>query len=173
MTDVQQTQQPYQPQAPYQAQPPRKKHTVRNILLILVLMFVLGVGGCMALIAGAANEADKALKGEAANDRPTSIAAGKAFEHDGFALAGGWKVQPERFGGATIKGLTVTLKDDQETPSRSALLTFRLYNGKTVVSEIECSSNEMQQGETSGMDCISLDSKKIGKWDTIKVSDMF
>ena len=165
--------QPYPPQAYYQGPPPKKKHTVRNVLLVLVLLFILFVGGCMALIAGAANEVDKALDSELANDKPRVVAAGKAFEHDGYAVAAGWRVQPEQFGGATIKGMKVTLKDDQGLSGRSALLTFRLYDGKTVVSEIECTSNEMQQGETSAMDCFSLETKKVGDWDTIKVADMW
>ena len=53
------------------------------------------------------------------------------------------------------------------------MLTFRLYSGKDVVSEIECSSNEMQKGEKSMLDCYSFDSKKLKPWDQIKVADMW
>jgi hypothetical protein len=48
--------------APQYTQPPKKKHTLRNVLLVILLLFVLAIGGCMALIAGAANEVDKASK---------------------------------------------------------------------------------------------------------------
>jgi len=41
---------------------PKKKHTVRNILLIIVVIFVAGTAGCIALIGGAANEIDKSIK---------------------------------------------------------------------------------------------------------------
>lgn len=153
--------------------PPKKKHTLRNVLLILALLFVLVVGGCVALIGGAINEADKALDEEAENDRPTAVAEGEAFEHDGYVADQGWSVAKEEFGGATVEGLRLTLEDDQEVNGRSALLTFRLYNGNEVITEIQCSTNQMQEGETSRADCVSLDTEELGKWDTIKVSDAF
>ena len=161
---------PQQAYAP--APPPKKKHTLRNVLLILVLLAVLFVGGCFAILGAAVNEADKALDEEAKNDVPTAVEEGAAFDHDGFVVAKGWSVQPEQFGGATIKNATVTLEDDQDmTEGRNALLTFRLYDGKTVVSEIMCNANQMQEGESSRMDCTSLDTEKLGNYDTIKVSD--
>ncbi|MEN8705253.1 MAG: hypothetical protein ABF306_03860 [Nocardioides marinisabuli] len=161
-------------QGGYQPGPPaKKKHTVRNVLLILALLFVLVVGGCVALVGGAINEADKALNEEAENDKPTAVAEGEAFEHDGYVADKGWNVAEEQFGGATVEGLRLTLEDDQEVNGRTALLTFRLYNGNEVVSEIQCSTNEMQEGESSRADCTSLDTKDLGKWDTIKVSDAF
>jgi len=39
--------------------PPKKKHTVRNVILVLLGLGVLGLAGCMALIVGAGNEVDK------------------------------------------------------------------------------------------------------------------
>lgn len=161
------------PVTPAPQPPAKKKHTVRNVILALLLVGLLVIGGCLAMLGGAANEIDKALDEEAQNDVPTEVVEGAAFEHDGYAVAKGWKVAPEEFGGATIQGLEITLTDDQDLGGRSAMLTFRLYDGSTVVSEIECSSNEMQEGETSRVDCFSLDSEKLGAWDTIKVSDMW
>jgi hypothetical protein len=152
----------------------KQKHTLRNVLLVLALILVLFVGGCFALLGAAVNEADKAVKKEQANDRPTTVTEGASFDHDGYTVAKGWSVAPEKFGGgATIKRLRVTLNDDQGTSGRSALFTFRLYRGNDVLSEIGCSSNEMQEGETSLMDCISMNSKKVIGWDTIKVADAF
>lgn len=66
--------------------PAKKSHTVRNVLLALLAVFVLCIGGCMALIGGAANEIDKAVKeSEKADqipgraDNPLTITPGKAF----------------------------------------------------------------------------------------------
>lgn len=165
---------PQQPMlaTPYPQQLPRKRHTLRNVLLVVALLMVLAVGGCFALLAVAVDEADKAIHEELKNDTPTAVEEGAAFEHDGFSIASGWKVRDEEFGGATITGLKLTLTDDQgQTSGRDALLTFRLYDGKNVVTEIDCNGNSMQEGETTAMDCFSLDSKEIGSWDTIKVSD--
>ena len=166
---------PPQQQVYYQQPPQKKKHTLRNVLLVFVLLMVLFVGGCFAILGLAADSVDKAVNDESKNDKPSTVAEGAAFDHDGYAVAKGWKVAPEQFGGATIKNMNVTLEDDQGVSGggRAAQFTFRLYNGAAVVTEIECSSNEMQEGESSKMDCFSLDSKKVGKYDTIKVADMW
>lgn len=49
---------PQQPPGQY-GPPPKKKHTVRNVILVLLGLGVLGLAGCMALIVGAGNEVDK------------------------------------------------------------------------------------------------------------------
>lgn len=51
---------PYQPQ--YAPPPPKKSHTVRNVLLILLGIFVLGFAGCIALVGGAAKSIDNESK---------------------------------------------------------------------------------------------------------------
>lgn len=151
-----------------QGPPPKKKHTLRNVLLVVVLILVLLVGGCIALIGGVANEVDKAIEEEQANDQPRAVAEGKAFTHDGFEVDGGWQVTEERFGGATIEGLRVTNTADE---SRTALLSFRFYDGKENLGEVECTSNQLQSGESSVMDCVSFDSEFPNGYKEIKVSD--
>jgi hypothetical protein len=150
--------------------PPKKKHTARNIFLVLLGLFILMFAGCMALVGGAVNEVDKAIQEEAANDKPAAVAEGAAFTHDGYEAEGGWKVVNKRFAGTSINGLSVTNTADE---ARSALLTFRFYEGNEVVGEVECSSNQMQSGEASSLDCVSFDSKPVKGYDTIKVSDLF
>ena len=166
--------QPAPGQAPppgyYQQEPPKKKHTVRNILLGVVLLFVLIIGGCMALIGGAANEIDKAILEEEANDKPVKVEEGAAFTHDGFEAESGWKVAKDGMGSATIKGLSVTNTDDE---GRTALLSFRFYKGNTNLGEVECSSNTLQGGESSALDCVSFDSKFPTGYTEIRVSDSF
>jgi hypothetical protein len=157
------------PQGYYQpGPPPKKKHTVRNILLVLVLLFVLFIGGCMALLGTAANEIDKSIKDEEANDKPTAVAAGKAFTHDDFKVDAGWKVSKDGLGGVTIEGLRVT-NDSKE--ARTALFDFTFYKGKENLAEVTCSSNELQGGESSKLDCFG-DDFPVG-YKTIKVADSF
>ena len=59
-----------QPQPPHQFQPPyppqfqppvKKSHTVRNVIVGMVVGGFLLIGGCTALVAISANEAGKAL----------------------------------------------------------------------------------------------------------------
>lgn len=161
------------PQAPFTPPQPKKKHTLRNVLIAVVVLFVLIVGGCTAILAAGGKAVNDAINDEVKNDTPTAVTEGKSFEHDGFTASAGWSIKPSRFG-VDVKGMSVTLDDDQGTTSgRSALWTIGLYDGKTKVAELTCSSNEIQEGETSKMDCISGDEIKAGDWSTVKVSDAF
>ncbi len=163
------------PQGHYQqGPPPKKSHTLRNVLLVLLLLVLLAIGGCFALVGGVANEVDKSMKQERANDKPTDVREGQAFSHDGYKVASGWKLA-NQFGTATIRGLKVTnVKNDEMTGNggRTALLTFRLYKGSNNLAEITCTGKELQEGESSKMDCGSGD-KMPKKFDAIRVADAF
>ncbi len=149
------------------------------MLLILVGLFVLFVGGCIALVGGAANEVDKALNEdgsslseEEANDTPAVVKAGKGFTHDNFKAAPGWRVIKEDFTDSpNIKNLRVT--NVSQEGQRTALLTFRFYKKSEVLAEVECSTNEMQAGESSRMECFSTSTSFPTGYKTIKVSDAF
>jgi hypothetical protein len=140
---------------------------------------ILFIGGCIALIGGAANEVDKALNEdgsslseEEANDTPAVVKPGKGFTHDQFKAARGWRVAKEDFGNTpTIKNLRVT--NVSEEGQRTALLTFRFYKGTEVLAEVECSTNEMQAGESSRMQCFSGSGQFPTGYKTIKVADAF
>lgn len=174
MSNTPPPQQPYPPQG-YPpggyppAPPPKKKHTVRNVLLILVLLAILIVGGCLALLVGSLNEVDKAINEEEKNDQPTAVREGSAFSHDDFEAEAGWKVTRE-FGSATIEGLRVTNTRDE---ARTALLTFRFYKGNENLAEVECSSNQIQAGEISKLSCVSFDDGFPSGYTEIRVSDMW
>ena len=46
----------------------KNSHTIRNVLLVILALLVLTFGGCLALLGGAVNEADKAIKNAEAKD---------------------------------------------------------------------------------------------------------
>jgi hypothetical protein len=173
-------QQGYPQQGYYQGPPPKKSHTVRNVLLGIVLLFVLLIGGCFALVGTAANEVgksiDKSIAEEEANDKPTDVTLGTAFTHDGYEVADGWTLEKDEFGdSATIKNINVTnTKEDEYSSSggRTALLTFRLYQGKNNLAEITCNGKELQVGESGSMDCYSTDDLPA-KYNAIRVADLF
>lgn len=142
---------------------------MKKILLGVFIALILLVGGCFALVGGALNAADEAAKEEERNDRPTAVAEGKAFSHDDFAPAAGWKVTKE-FGGVTIAGLTVTNRHEDV---RSALFTFTFVKGDENLAEVECTSNELQSGQKSKMDCVSFDQGFPTGYTEIQVADMF
>lgn len=168
---------PYPPQGQqgyYQpGPPPKKKHTVRNVLLVLVLLFILFVAGCIALVGKAANDVSKSIDKSLANDKPTTVSMGKAFTHDGYQIKAGWSLGKEKYtGDAIIRGLTVTNTQKSDSSGRTALLTFRFYKGKQNLAEVQCTGKELQKGESGTMDCSSTDKYPTG-YDTVKVADMF
>lgn len=146
---------------------PKKKHTVRNIFLILFALFVLSVGGCMALIGGAASEMDKAMNEEAANDKPSKVTEGKAFEHDIWSVKSGWSVKGGMLG-ADIKGLRAEhIGDSVDTP----MLTFTLDKGNKVLASIDCSGPEAQPGQIVKLTC--MPAGKASGYQSITVRDLF
>lgn len=165
-----QTQQPYgQPQQPA----PKKRHTVRNVLLVLTAVFVLFVGGCLALVGGVANEVDKAIKENdnkpgGANNAMT-ISEGKAFEVDGFNYAAGWSIRKDVVGDIDIKGLKVTNnRDDRD----SALVEIKFMRGTEVLAMTDCTTSPIAVGQTVTVDCLSTDA--IPKnYDRITINDSF
>lgn len=105
--------------------------------------------------------------GELANNTPSTVVPGRAFTHDAFEAAPGWRVVDEAYMGPSIEGLSVTNRGGDR---RTAFLTFRFYRGTTVLAEVECSSHQMQARESSPMDCFSFDEFPAG-YDAVKVSD--
>lgn len=161
--------QAYPQQPTPQSTPQKTSNTPRNVLLILLLLVMLALGGCAVLFS---TVIIKETREEAANDKPTEVTVGEVFARDGFTVDDGWAVVPGEYDGVTIEGMTVTLDDDQDG-GRTARFTFGLYDGKTVIGEIDCTSNEMHAGEMSRMDCNTADDVEIDDYKTIKVSDLW
>lgn len=165
-----QTQQPY-PQPPYPQ--PKKSHAVRNVLLVVVLLFVLFVGGCLALIGTAANEASKSLDHNSnkpgGDKNPLTIAAGKAFEVDGFNYAAGWKIGTDVVGDLDVKGLKVT---NNRADSDSAIVEIKLWRGSEVLALADCTTEPIQPKTTVSLTCVSTD-KLPKKYDKVTINDAF
>lgn len=142
---------------------------MKKVLLGVGIALILMMGGCFALLAGGLNAADEAIKAEERNDVPTAVKEGEAFSHDDFAVDSGWKVGRE-FGSATITGLSATNEGDS---ARTALLTFTFVKGNENLGEVECSSNELQPGQKSKLDCFSLDEGFPTGYTEIRIADMF
>jgi hypothetical protein len=160
----------------YQGPPPKQSHTLRNVLLILLGVLILLFVGCSVLVGTVINKADKTIKSEVSRHAPTTVTPGQEFVHDGFRVTGGWKIgKVQGVDLATITDLKVTNEANGAftgTDGRSALLTFRLYDDDTVVAEINCNSKQMQEGESSAMQCVSGDALPP-TYNEIKVTDIF
>lgn len=162
--------QPYGAPGAYPYQPPKKSHTLRNVLLILGVLGVLFCGGCLAVTGAFVNEVDKAVEEEEKNDAPTVIQEGEAFEHDGYKVDAGWKVGKDALDDMDITGMSATNTGDEGR--RSALLDITFLKGTTVVASVTCSSQELDKGQSSKLDCSSFDDYTT-EYDTIKVADAF
>ena len=70
-----------------------KKHTLRNVILVIVGLSILGIAACTAMLAGGANEVAKSIETNAnkpgGDANPLTITPGNAFEVDGFNYATG------------------------------------------------------------------------------------
>lgn len=163
MTDT-----PHHPQ-PMPPAPKKSNKTVWIILGIIFGLIILFCGGCLAVGGAIFNEADKAIQQEEANDTPSEVKEGKTFTHDDYAADAGWEVTSDAVDLYTIRNLRITNEADEP---RTALLTFRTYQGNDVIGEIECSSAELQPGESSKLDCFSAD-EFTPDYDTVKVADFW
>ncbi|HEX5088842.1 MAG TPA: DUF2510 domain-containing protein [Nocardioides sp.] len=96
---------------PYAVQPVKESHTARNILIVFAVLFVLFVGGCIAVVAVVANKANDVINDDSPGgpNNPLTITEGKAFEVRGFQYADGWSISKEPVSQTwTIEGLKVT-----------------------------------------------------------------
>ena len=140
-----------------------KPHVRTVIATLAAVLSTVALAGCEDISSSAGSES--------ANDTPAVVKAGKPFDHDNFKVKPGWKVVKEAYVNTpTIKNLKVT---NTGGPKRTAQLTFRFYKGKNVLAEVECSSNEMQKGETSALDCFSTSNHFPKGYKTVKVADMW
>lgn len=139
----------------------------------IVAAFILLAGGCAVLLGGVASEVNESIELEESLDKPKPVKEGAAFTHDGYQIAKGWKVVNEEFGGVTINGLKVTNTKAPGGAGDNPMLTFRFYKGSEVLAEVECTSNAVQQGESSAMDCFSLNEEFPKGYQEIRVADMW
>ena len=158
------------------AAPAKKSHTVRNVILILIAVFVLFIGGCIALIGGAANEIDKAIDEEVSGDaepggpdNPLEITEGEAFSVSGFDYAAGWAIGDDGLGSPSIDGLKVT--NNREDPD-AALVEIKFLTGTEVLALVDCTTEEISVGQTTTLDCFSVD-EIPADYDTLTISDTF
>jgi hypothetical protein len=170
---------PAQPQYVY-IETKKKGGFLKKLLVfgaVITALLIAGVAGCTALVGGAANEIDKEIKNEQSLDKPFDVAEGEAFSHDGYEVAAGWKVVPEKYGmGATITGLKVTNVDHEQSidgEDDTPMFTFTLWSGKENVTEIDASGRAIAQGQTTTMDAFSLDTdvKGVPAHDRVTVKD--
>jgi hypothetical protein len=161
---------------PPQQQPPKKSHTLRNVLLVVLGLIILGFVGCSVLVGTAVNEVDKSVKASEAKDaepggpdNPLEIKVGEAFEVSDFKYAAGWSVGSDGLGDLAIKNLKVeNNRDDKD----SALVEIKFLKGDEVLASADCTTSPITPGQTVTVDCLSAD-KLPKQYDKITINDSF
>ncbi|NRQ50423.1 DUF2510 domain-containing protein [Aeromicrobium stalagmiti] len=158
------------------AAPAKKRHTFRNTMLGIIAVGVLFIGGCLALVGGAANEVGKSIdaaekkdKEPGGPDNPLTIVEGKKFSVSGFDYAAGWKVSDDGLGSPDIKGLKVTNNRDEKD---SALVEIKFMKGTEVLALADCSTEPVAVGQTTTLTCLSAD-ELTTEYDRITINDSF
>ena len=163
------------PQPQYAMPPQKQKHTVRNVLLVVIGLGVLFVGGCLAIVAVTANEVGTAIdegveqdSQPGGPDNPMKIVEGQAFEVDGFKYAAGWSVE-QSFGMIDIRNLKVTNKRNKKD---SALVEIKFWRGSEVLALADCTTEPIAQGTTTTLTCGSGD-KLPKSYSRMTINDTF
>lgn len=156
---------------------PKKKHTFRNVVLILIAVFALFVVGCTVLVGTAANEVGKSIeKSEKADkapggpDNPLKVKEGEKFSVAGFDYDAGWKVVKDTdLGMLNVEGLKVTNNRDKKD---SALVEVKFWKGNEVLALTDCTTEPVAVGTKTKVSCIGTDDIPKG-YNKITINDSF
>ena len=163
-----------QPQ-PYGVQPVQQSHTARNILLVFALIFLLILGGCVALFAVAGMRVNDAVNDDSLGgpNNPMTISEGQAFEVDGFAYSAGWSIVADPVG-QTFGVADLKVTNHRGRPDR-LLVEIKLLDGSEIVASATCSAgafDKLPEDTTATVDCTSADALPIG-YDQVTIQDAF
>jgi hypothetical protein len=149
-----------QPQ-PYLTEPVKKSHTARNILIVFGVLFLVFVGGCIAVVAVVGNKVNDAVNDDSLGgpNNPMTITEGKAFEVKGFKYADGWSITEEPVS-QTWKVENLKVTNDRGKADRLDV-KITLLNGNEVLATTFCTAGDgfekIPKDTTVGIDCVSGD----------------
>ncbi|MDX6373468.1 MAG: hypothetical protein QOD98_2456 [Nocardioidaceae bacterium] len=162
-----------QPQ-PYVTQPVKQSHTARNILITFAVIFLVFVGGCIAVVAVVGNKVNDAVNDQSLGgpNNPLTITEGQAFEVNGFDYADGWTITNEPVSGTWhIDNLKVT---NHRGKADRLLVEIKLLNAGEVVATSTCTAGDgldkIAKDTTVTVDCASGDALPA-EYDTVTIQD--
>jgi len=163
-----------QPQ-PYLTQPVEKSHTARNILIVFAVLFLIFVGGCIAVVAVVGGKVNDAVNDDTVGgpNNPLIITEGVAFEVDGFEYADGWSIVGEPVSQTWhVDNLKVTNHRGQ---ADRLDVKLTLLNGTEIVATSFCTVgdgiNKIPEDITVTVDCVSSDPLPQA-YDKITINDI-
>jgi len=170
---------PAAPGAPYAGQVQQQQapnHTTRNVLIVIAVLFVLLLGGCLAVAGVFVSSVDDAIEETTANDRepggpdnPVTIEVGQAFEVAGFEYAEGWTVTSTSFDTLQVENFRVT---NNRTEADDAFVELTFLQGTEALATADCIEVSIPVGQTVTLDCVSGDPLPAA-YDRVTVNDAF
>ncbi|QIG44544.1 DUF2510 domain-containing protein [Nocardioides anomalus] len=154
---------------------PQKSHVARNLLIAFGLLFLLIVGGCVAVVAVVGKSVNDAVNDDTLGgpNNPLTITEGQAFEVHGFEYAAGWDIVDDPLGGLLeIEDLKVT---NHRGKADRLFATITLLNGNEIVATATCTADgidKIPDGVSATVDCSSADDLPAA-YDEITIKDAF
>jgi hypothetical protein len=144
---------PQQPHVQYQPQfqQPKKKHTARNVFIVIGVLFLLGVGGCFAIVGAVGNSVSKSIDEDASKNAPRAVTVGTAFTLGKHSTLAGWTVTKNELGMFAVTGKVKNVSDVTST----AFIHFKFLNATgEVLGNVDCNSADLEPGQTQVLNCI-------------------
>jgi hypothetical protein len=164
-----------QPQ-PYLTQPVKQSHTARNLLIAFGIIFLVFVGGCVAVVAVVGDKVNDAVNDDSLGgpNNPLTITEGQAFEVNGFEYADGWTITGQPVSQTWhVDELKVT--NHRGKPDR-LLAEIKLYQGSEIVATAECFTGDgidkIPEDTTVTVECTSSEPLPEA-YDRITINDAF
>jgi hypothetical protein len=163
-----------QPQ-PYAVAPVKQSHTARNILIVFGVLFLVFVGGCIAVVAVVGNKVNDAVNDDSVGgpNNPLTITEGKAFSVRGFDYADGWSITQEPVSQTwSIENLKVT---NHRGKADRLDVKIELLDGGEIMATAFCIAGDgfgkIPKDTTTSVDCTSSDPLP-DTYDKITISDV-
>jgi hypothetical protein len=163
-----------QPQ-PYLTQPVQQSHTGRNILIVFGVLFLVFVGGCIAVVAVVGNKVNDAVNDDTLGgpNNPLTITEGQAFEVDGFEYADGWSITEEPVSQTWhIDSLKVT---NHRGKADRLFVEIKLLQANEVLATADCIAGEavdkIPKDTTVTVECTSANALPDA-YDKITIQDI-
>ena len=156
-------------------QPVKQSHTARNILIVFAVLFLLLVGGCVAVVAIVGNEVNDAVNDDTPGgpNNPLTITEGQAFEVDGFEYAEGWTITTSTLDQTVdVENLKVT---NRRGKADRLFVEIKLLNASEVVATVSCDGGGMDkisEDTTVTVNCYSSDTLPAA-YDQVTIQDAF
>jgi hypothetical protein len=130
----------FQPGVPFQ--PPKKKHTVRNVFLVIGLTFVVLVGGCTALLAAGGD--GTAAKKETATGAGVSAPAAGTTTTSAPPPASSKPAAPDTTEAPEPEVVqpSMTKGQEQAVGSAESYLSFTAFSRKGLIRQLSSSAGE-------------------------------